>query len=301
MWQSELLRIIASLLSIGLNGAQLIGKCRSKLVAKFFSSGKKKRKLRVEPSPLPEAWRETPQAGTRLTFEIEGVEFAFRYCPAGEFTMGSPASEAGRRDVEERRKVTLTRGFWLLETPVTQGEYRAVTGKNPSFFRSGDDFPVETVSWADCQDYLEALNALEIAPENFAFRLPTEAEWEYACRAGTTGPYNVDRPLDWLGWYRGNSEKKTRKVRGKNANAWGLYDMHGNVWEWTADWYASTYPDGDAVDPAGPNTGSSRVLRGGYWGTSAVRCRSACRNDNYPDARRAGYGFRFALTLRPNG
>jgi formylglycine-generating enzyme required for sulfatase activity len=90
--------------------------------------------------------------------------------------------------------------------------------------------------------------------------------------------------LDWLGWYRGNSEKKTRKARGKNANAWGLYDMRG-----------------DAVDPAGPNTGSSRALRGGYWGTSAVRCRSACRNDNYPDARRAGYGFRFALTLRPNG
>ena len=273
--------------------------------------------LQAEPALLPDEWAAEHEAGTRLTFKINEVEFAFCYCPAGAFTMGTPVGEKGRHDVEKQRKVTFRRGFWMLETPVTQEQYKVVTQENPSDFSSsgrrlsrlnrvnGMDtsrFPVENVSWLECESYLEKLNILKITPENFEFRLPTEAEWEYACRAGTTGVYNIDCPLDRLGWYRGNSKKRTHEVCGKNSNAWGLYDMHGNVWEWCADWYAE-YSDGDAIDPTGPDSGEieeeERVLRGGSWGTRADRCRSACRNKNDEELHRGSYGFRFVLSPRP--
>ncbi len=136
-------------------------------------------------------WDSNLEAGTRKVLTIKGVDFAFRYCPPGTFQMGSPLSEADRdSDEGPRYKVTLTKGFWMLETSVTQGMYRAITGSNPSYFKSGDNYPAEKVSWLDCQSFCESLNALGVAPEGFAFRLPTEAEWEYACRAGTTGPFN---------------------------------------------------------------------------------------------------------------
>ena len=156
------------------------------------------RPMIATPAPAPpqnapvtpqNVWASNPAAGTRKALTIKGVEFAFRWCPAGTFTMGSPTSEAERFDDETRHKVTLTKGFWLLETSVTQGMYRAITGSNPSAFKSGDNYPVEQVSWFDCQSFCESLNALNVAPAGFEFRLPTEAEWEYACRAGTTTPY----------------------------------------------------------------------------------------------------------------
>ena len=136
------------------------------------------------------AWDANPAAGTRKTLEIAGVEFPFRYCPPGTFTMGSPASETGFWAFRETpHSVTLTRGFWTLETPVTQGMYKAVDGSNPSAFKFGKRFPVENVSWWHCQAFLEALERLNVAPTGFAFRLPWEAEWEYACRAGTSTAY----------------------------------------------------------------------------------------------------------------
>ncbi|MBR5757268.1 MAG: formylglycine-generating enzyme family protein, partial [Thermoguttaceae bacterium] len=128
------------------------------------------------------------------------------------------------------------------------------------------------------------------------FRLPTETEWEYACRAGTSGDYNVnDRSLDDLGWYSGNSGDRIHPVGKKTANAWGLYDMHGNVWEWCADWLAN-YPAGTVGDPAGPDSGRFRVLRGGSWFNSAGRCRSAARYRDDPESRHSYYGFRLLLT-----
>ncbi|MBR4835192.1 MAG: formylglycine-generating enzyme family protein [Thermoguttaceae bacterium] len=235
-----------------------------------------------------------PQAGTRKVLTIKGVDFAFRYCPAGTFWMGSPSYEAERYDDETRHEVTLTKGFWMLETSVTQGMFRAIAGSNPSYFQSGDNYPVESVSWFDCQEFCESLNALGVAPAGFEFRLPWEAEWEYACRAGTTGAYNVDRPLDELGWYNGNSGGKTRAVGGKRASAWGLYDMHGNVWEWCADWYGA-YATGPQTDPTGPSSGSNRVLRGGSWSRSAKDCRSANRRDLVPTDRLNFFGFRLVL------
>lgn len=234
------------------------------------------------------AWDSAPQAGTRKVLTINGVDFAFRYCPPGSFTMGSPVSEAGRKDNETQCELTLTEGFWILETEVTQEMWKAVMGTNPSYFSSSGDgsdkvsgldtsrFPVERVSWRDWQGFLEKLNALGIAPAGLAFRFPWEAEWEYACRAGTTGPYNVDgSSLDALGWYNGNCDEQTHAVGSKRANAWGIYDMHGNVCEWCADWPGAWYTGEYWLGDVGNGDVPMRVLRGGYWLGGAELCRSA--------------------------
>ena len=216
-------------------------------------------------------WDAKPEAGTRKVLTAEGVDFAFRYCPSG------------------------TKGVWLLETPVTQGMYSAITGSNWSYFKSGDNYPVENVSWNDCQSFCQELNARNVAPAGFEFRLPTEAEWEYACRAGTTGRYNVDGvSLDELGWYGGNSGEKTHAVGGKRANAWGLYDMHGNVWEWCADGY-DVYDSTWLRDPRRPWPGPDRGLRGGSWKSDAEYCRSTHRSHDDPTLRYNSCGFRLAL------
>jgi formylglycine-generating enzyme required for sulfatase activity len=205
--------------------------------------------------------------------------------------MGSPSSEKGRDDDERQHEVQLTKGFWLGATPVTQRQWEAVMGDNPSAFR-GADRPVEHVSWYDCVAFMAELSAWGVAS-----RLPTEAEWEYACRAGTTGPtylgVNDAATLDRLGWYWDNSEWDTHPVGQKAPNAWGLHDMLGNVWEWCADWKAD-YPSGRQVDPKGPGTGACRVLRGGSWGDDASRLRAADRDDSSPDSRDRGLGFRVA-------
>ena len=283
-------------------------------------------------------WDAEREAGTRRTFFLNRVEFAFRYCPPGTFLMGSPEDEEERQDDETQHKVTLTRGFWLLETPVTQGMYEALTHSNPSWFSEKAlggsspgcfsnrwEAPVEQVSWDDCQMFCRWLNAYasRVAPEGFEFRLPTEAEWEYACRAGTTGPYNVDgASLGALGWYGENSAAfsigQTHPVRRKTPNAWGLCDMHGNVREWCADWYGC-YRSTPQTDPTGPEKDadqggldaglrrwiygnvcnlaedSYRVLRGGSWGDRGGRCRSAYRHIGKPTSRSYDAGFRVAL------
>ncbi len=177
--------------------------------------------------------------------EIADVEFPFRYCPPGTFIAGSPRTEDGREDegVEQEREATLTRGFWALETPVTQGMWKAIAGTNPSRFRSGDDYPAETVSWFAAQDFLELLNAANVAPPGFEFRLPWEAEWERACRAGTTtafylgDAFAVDRVnCDGTRYFDAGAEgvflERTTPVRNYPPNPWGLFDMCGNVCEW---------------------------------------------------------------------
>ena len=250
------------------------------------------------------AWDAEPKAGARKVLKIKGVDFAFRYCPAGTFLMGSPTSEADRGGAETQHKVTLTKGFWLLETSVTQGMYRAITGSNPSCFGPADNLPVESVSWYDCQAFCESLNALNVAPAGFEFRLPSEAEWEYACRAGTTTPYfwgstlngnkaNCDGNLPYGGVSEGRYLKKTSAVGSYTPNAWGLYDMHGNVWDWCADWYGK-YDAASQTDPTGPSSGSGRVLRGGSWYLDAGHCRSANRDAYDPSNRSFNFGFRLA-------
>jgi sulfatase modifying factor 1 len=246
----------------------------------------------------PPTWRADcgeDQHGRWAELVVAGVTLRFRYCPAGTFQMGSPASEEGRDRDEEQHEVRLTKGFWLGETPVTQGQWEAVTGKKPRYFR-GMDLPVEHVSWEDCVAFVGNLNAC--CPD-LELRLPTEAEWEYACRAGTTGPTYLganDAPtLDRLGWYAGNSQHDPHPVGKKAPNAWGLYDTLGNVWEWCADWHAD-HPSQPQVDPKGPSTGAERVIRGGAWGDDASTLRAAARERSEPGDRHAyeGLGFRVA-------
>jgi formylglycine-generating enzyme required for sulfatase activity len=218
-----------------------------------------------------------------------GMEFV--YVSPGSFMMGSPSGESNRDSDEKQHRVTLTREYYMQTTEVTQGQWRKVMGSNPSKFTNcGDNCPVEKVSWEDCQQFIQKLNGMEGTRK---YRLPTEAEWEYAARAGTTGAYAGD--LDAMAWYDDNSGGKTHAVGGKSPNAWGLYDMHGNVWEWCQDWKGD-YPSGSVTDPTGPSSGSFRVDRGGCWRSFARYCRSAGRPWSDPGYRLNALGFRLAFS-----
>ena len=216
----------------------------------------------------------------------------------GTFMMGSPDLESGRKKGEgPQTAVTISKGFWLGKTLVTQGQYQAVMGSNPSNVTNvGADAPVEGVSWNDamafCKKLTEQKRVAGRLPEGYAYTLPTEAQWEYACRAGTTEARYGN--LDDIAWYGGNSGTMHPVAR-KQPNAWGLYDMLGNVWEWCSDW-SSTYPGGNVTDPVGPASGSYRVVRGGEWDSDAADCRSANRGGSEPGDDFDRIGFRVALS-----
>ncbi len=229
------------------------------------------------------------------------MEPNFKLISAGTFTMGSPTDEPGRDSDETQHEGTLTKSFYIQTTEVTQGQWKAVMGENPSSFeKCGDDCPVETVSWNDVQEFIEQLNQMEGTDK---YRLPTEAEWEYACRAGSTTAFakggitetecGYDPNLDAMGWYCGNSDDETHPVAQKDPNDWGLYDMHGNVWEWCQD-LKGEYPSSPVSDPTGASSGTYRVLRGGSWPDKAMTCRSAKRLSIYPERRGYDLGFRVA-------
>ncbi|MDG4597532.1 MAG: formylglycine-generating enzyme family protein [Candidatus Contendobacter sp.] len=248
------------------------------------------------PAPWASDWGEDPY-GLWQSLTYRGVRQAFRWLPSGRFLMGSH----DRFDDELQHEVILTRGFWLAETACTQALWQAVTGKNPSGFK-GERRPVETVSWNEVQDFIERINGT--VPELEA-RLPTEAEWEYACRAGTTTPFsfgeditpeqvNYNGNYPYRGSKQGLDRGETVEVASLPANPWGLYEMHGNVWEWCQDGYGS-YPEGPTVDPTGPKTGGRRVLRGGSWFNLGRNARSAYRIRYEPGNRSHYIGFRLAL------
>ena len=206
----------------------------------------------------------------------------------GTFTMG---------EYGEAHQVTLTKPFWLGKTEVTQGQWETLMGNNPSYMKNaGREAPVEQVSWEDAMQFCRKLTERERSagrlPEGYEYTLPTEAQWEYACRAGTTGDYAG--VLDAMAWYGNNSGDTTHPVGQKRPNAWGLFDMHGNVWEWCRDWY-DNYPRGSVADPAGPSSGLFRVFRGGCWTNDASRCCSAYRCKFIPGNRYYFLGFRVAL------
>jgi formylglycine-generating enzyme required for sulfatase activity len=246
--------------------------------------------------------------------------------------MGSPETEADRYSDETQHSVTLTRSFYMGKYQVTQEQYNAVMGSNPSSFTSAvsgesgtpGKLPVERVSWYDAIVFCNKLsvmeglspvysisgstdttawgtvptssnatwNAVTMDKSKSGYRLPTEAEWEYACRAGTTTAYNTgDTITANTGWYSANSDSKTHEVGKKLANAWGLYDMHGNVWEWCWDRYGD-YASGAQTDPGGAVTGSYRVLRGGSWDFDGQHLRSGFRNFDNPSSRFDSLGFR---------
>jgi formylglycine-generating enzyme required for sulfatase activity len=224
------------------------------------------------------------KAGDEREFEIApGVKIVMCWIPPGDFLMGSPEDEEGHSDYEIQFSVKITQGFWLAKTQITQAQWRAVMGNNPSDFE-GDDLPVEHVSWNDiCGDasrtggFLGKIN--HFGSVDGRFDLPSEAQWEYAARAGTTSPYAGD--LDEMAWYCENSDDETHPVGLKKSNDWGVHDMLGNVEEWCADWH--DWYDVNAVEgPTGPSLGSGRVLRGGCWNCVAESCRVASRNLNSP-------------------
>ena len=234
--------------------------------------------------------KEARVAGQRWRSPL-GMEFA--WVPAGIFKMGSPEGEAGRDGDEVQHEVRISEGFWIGKYEVTQEEWEAVMGANPSAFdECGERCPVESVSWDDVQDFILELNGRE-SGSGYRYRLPTEAEWEYAARAGTTGARHGE--LDSIAWYDGNSGGTTHRVGQKRANGWGLHDMLGNVWEWTADWYGD-YPSGTVTDPRGPSTGSNRVGRGGRWGSIARLVRPALLYRGSRDRRHDLIGFRLVRT-----
>ena len=225
----------------------------------------------------------------------------------GSFVMGSPPGEVGRfLDKEEpQTQVALTRGYWMSRYEVTQGDFAAVMGFDPSLFAGDAQRPVEDVTWFDAVSFCSRLTARERAegrlPEDVAYRLPTEAEWEFAARAGTTTRFSYgDDPgyeqLRLYAWYGGNSGLRTHPVGVKLSNPWGLFDMHGNVFEWCSDWFGPL-PGNSVTDPQGPATGIDRIIRSGYWDSSPAFCRSAMRVHFPPSTRISYLGFRVVLAV----
>ena len=225
--------------------------------------------------------------------------------PKGTFMMGSPESEEGRQKDETQHEVTISKDYYLGVYEVTQAQYEKVMGKNPSSFpvakvgNENADLPVENVSWDDAVEFCKKLSDLpEEKKAGREYRLPTEAEWEYACRAGSKTAYAFDDEeglLPEYGWFSRNSSRRTHTVGLLEPNAWGLYDMHGNVWECCSDRYGD-YPKGAVSDPSAPKVGSIRVFRGGSWRFEAAGCRSAARYGSAPSDRGDGLGFRVALS-----
>jgi formylglycine-generating enzyme required for sulfatase activity len=238
-----------------------------------------------------------------------GVNMALVWIPPGSFTMGGDqqpeiAARQGRgkssyfRDEQPQHQVTISKGFWMGKYEVTQGQWQAIMGSNPSHFKAVQN-PVEQVSWTDCQEFISRLNRVI---DGGGFRLPTEAEWEYACRAGTTTPFHFGNDLDGtMANFDGSSpygsgskvasRRETVPVGSFNPNGWGLYDMHGNVWEWCQD-AKRKYTSDLVIDPEGVDHAQSRALRGGSWRDHARTCRSAYRNAFQPGMRDLSIGFR---------
>jgi formylglycine-generating enzyme required for sulfatase activity len=289
----------------------------SSLMGDFYFNTKRgiavKKRPTVEPDkPAQEApkiamGKKPSVAPKRSVTNSLGMEFV--YISPGTFMMGSPSNEPGRDNDEKQHRVTLTQGFYMQTTEVTQGQWKTVMGSNlnraESFKNCGNDCPVENVDWNDTQQFIRKLNQRE---GSGTYRLPTEAEWEYAARAGSTTAFangdisgtgkkcSYDSNLDAMGWYCDNSNKKTHPIAQKSPNAWGLYDMHGNVWEWCQDWYGG-YPSSSVTDPTGPSSGFKRVRRGGSYAWIAGYCRSACRDDFPPSFNNPELGFRLAITI----
>ena len=266
-----------------------------------------------------------PSPGARWVEPRTGM--AFRWVPQGCFRMGSPKTEPGRNVDEGPQHEVCLSGFWLGETEVTQGQWTNIMGANPSLIKSGDDYPVDMVSWDMAQEFVAALNVLNAG----TFRLPTEAEWEYACRAGTTTPFffgqeitrdqaSFDKrfslPAEPLMPKRKTKKKKTAAKRQKKiwpnmhtsvvgsypANAYGLHDMHGNVWEWCQDVYkAEYYFRSPRENPRCDGEGASRVLRGGSWVTKGDALRSANRSRGWPNLSTAFYGLRVVFSAQATG
>ena len=228
--------------------------------------------------------------GSVKKFTVNGVSFKMIAVEGGTFHMGSNDGES-ESDEKPVHSVTLSR-YYIGQTEVTQALWKAVMGGNPSCF-TGDNLPVEKVSWYDCQEFISRLNQLT----GEKFRLPTEAEWEFAARGGNQSKgyiYSGSNEIDDVAWYRDNASCETQPVATKQANELGIYDMSGNVWEWCQDWYGS-YSSSAQTNPTGPTSGCFHVLRGGCWNINVERCHAAYRDSDIPSLKSTSVGLRLAL------
>ena len=263
-------------------------------------------KLKPSTSVPPPAPMQPPPGPGALKDHTNTIGMKFKLIPAGEFLLGSPENEGLRDDDEQQRLVRITKPLYLGTTEVTQGQWEQVMGSRPwsgkKYVMEGSDYAASNLSWEDAVAFCKKLSE----KEGRAYRLPTEAEWEYACRAGSRTAYSFGDSDDqlsdhaWLGGLFGGGncrdEKYAHPVGQKRSNAWGLYDMHGNVWEWCQDWYGEDHAEGSSRnDPTGPSSGSKRVSRGGSWSGAPGHCRSAIRGKSAPDVRLSDLGFRVAL------
>jgi formylglycine-generating enzyme required for sulfatase activity len=279
--------------------------CKRRLAAKEEFAGKVVKcpacgqRMRLPAPNIAAAAPAQPRAsGLEKNIDLDlggGVTLALTLITAGKFMMGSPDSEKGHLDGEgPQHKVTLSKPFYMGVTEVTQAQYQAIMGTNPSKFKGATN-PVEQVDWDDATEFCKKLSE----KTRQGVRLPTEAEWEYACRAGTATVFSfgdADSALGDYAWYGANSGETTHPVGQKKPNAWGLYDMHGNVWEWCADWTGS-YPNGAVTDPQGAAFGNRRVLRGGCWYFDPRYCRAAFRHRYDPFIRLFNLGFRVVVPV----
>jgi formylglycine-generating enzyme required for sulfatase activity len=268
--------------------------------------------LQLPASPYLWADKSAPAIGQRFyRASVFAAPTNLVFIPPGTFRMGSPTNEVDRFDSEgPQTDVTISRGCWMGKYLVTQGEYLAAVGSNPSYFTPTHGYsqdltrPVDFVTWDDATAYCDALTQRERVAgrigTNSVYRLPTEAEWEYACRGWTSTRFSYGEDLGYTNltnyaWYSENSGGTTHPVGQKLPNRWGLYDMHGNVWEWCQDWWSDNLPGGIAVDPQAPSSGSNRVIRGGGWSHGARYCRSADRRGYESDLGYSDFGFRVVL------
>ena len=238
-------------------------------------------------------------------YTVPSISMEMIWCPPGTFSMGSPTTEKGRRSSvyvrggdETQHQVTLTNGFFLGKFELSQAQYNTVMKFNPSYYTDNGK-PVESVSWSTAISFCEQITQLEQSenrlPKGWAFTLPTEAEWEYACRAGTTSPYSWGETITTSqANYASNGLDQTVAIGSYSANPWGFYDMHGNVWEWVYDYY-SPFESGSVTDPQGPEIGNSRVNRGGSYVNDALELRSAYREADWEGSIYDDVGFRVAF------
>ncbi|MCY2970687.1 MAG: SUMF1/EgtB/PvdO family nonheme iron enzyme [Planctomycetota bacterium] len=253
--------------------------------AREVEIGRVEKECEARSKALNKAWREEEDLG-------QGVKLVMVLIPAGKFVMGSPKKEDGRYDDETQHEVTLTKSYYMGKYEVTQEQWEAMMGYNPSDTK-GAKYPVTDVSWEDCQEFIKKLNGITKGK----YRLPTEAEWEYACRAGTSTAYSFgDKITPKDANYDDSGIGDTVAVGSYKPNAFGLYDMHGNVWEWCEDWKVN-YPKGAVIDPKGPAKGEYRVLRGGSFVNLVSKARSSNRFNRTPSGRYVTYGFRLARTV----
>ena len=260
------------------------------------------------PPCFPEEWASAwgeDEFGLWMALEFQGARQVFRWILPGTFLMGSAETEVQRREAEMQHEVTLTQGYWLADTACTQALWLAAMGDNPSRFSDDPHNPVEQVSWDDVGKFIDVLN--QRIP-NLRAGLPSEAQWEYACRAGITTPFsfgknitpeqvNYEGNFPYADGKEGLYRERTVPVGSLPPNPWGLYEMHGNVWEWCQDWYGD-YASAAQINPTGPEAGPDRVLRGGSWIFHGRDVRSADRGRNGPGGRDDDIGFRLALGQR---